>query len=128
MKPFLYFTITLAIVITSSLQTLFIWLSDIMGVSSIPIDWRVYARLITVGFTSVLLMGSIVEVIYYLQKYWEAVQESEAIKKAGLQSQFDSLKNQVNPHFLFNSLNTLASLIDGDGQQAGKFVEEMASV
>ncbi len=115
-------------VITSSLQTLLIWLSDIIGVSSIPIDWRVYARFITVGFTSVLLMGSIFEVIYYLQKYREAVQESEAIKKAGLQSQFDSLRNQVNPHFLFNSLNSLSALITEDRQKAGLFLDELSSV
>ncbi|WP_460916019.1 sensor histidine kinase [Spirosoma areae] len=115
-------------VITASLQSLLIWLSDRLQVASIPIDWTVYARLITIGFTSVLLMGSIFEVIYYLHKYREAVQESEAIKKAGLQRQFDSLKNQVNPHFLFNSLNSLSALIAEDRQKAGLFLDELSSV
>ena len=121
-------TFTGYFVITSSLQTLIIWLSDMMGVSSIPIDWTVYARLIAIGFTSVLIVGSIFEVIYYLQKYGEAVQESEAIKKAGLQSQFDRLKNQVNPHFLFNALNSLSALITEDRRKAGLFLDELSSV
>jgi hypothetical protein len=35
-----------------------------------------------------------------------------------LQSQLDSLKTQINPHFLFNNLNSLSSLITSDAQQA----------
>jgi sensor histidine kinase YesM len=121
-------TFTGYFVITASLQALIIWLSDMLGVSSIPVDWTVYATLITIGFTSVLLVGTIFEVIYYLHKYREAVQESEAIKKVGLQSQYDSLKNQVNPHFLFNALNSLSALISEDRRQAGLFLNELASV
>jgi LytS/YehU family sensor histidine kinase len=45
-----------------------------------------------------------------------------------LQNQFDALKGQVNPHFLFNSLNTLSSLIGADQQQAEDFVEDLARI
>ena len=38
------------------------------------------------------------------------------------------LKSQVNPHFLFNSLNTLASLINEDPEQAEDFVQQMSKV
>lgn len=115
-------------VITSSLQALIIWLSDITSLNSIPVTGAVYLKLIAVGFFSVLLMGAVFEFLYYIQKYREAIQESEAVKKAGLQSQYDSLKNQVNPHFLFNALNSLSALISEDRERAGLFLDELSSV
>jgi hypothetical protein len=42
--------------------------------------------------------------------------------------QLRALQGQVNPHFLFNSLNTLSSLIDESPRQAGEFVDELSSV
>ncbi|WP_229365714.1 sensor histidine kinase [Fibrisoma montanum] len=42
--------------------------------------------------------------------------------------QLRALQGQVNPHFLFNSLNTLSSLIDDSPRQAGEFVDELSSV
>ena len=42
--------------------------------------------------------------------------------------QLRSLQSQVNPHFLFNSLNTLSALIDESPRQAGEFVDELSSV
>lgn len=40
----------------------------------------------------------------------------------------DSLKARINPHFLFNSLSTLSSLVAEDPKQAERFIEELASV
>ena len=55
-------------------------------------------------------------------------QEIDMLSKAQLQTQLDVLRHQVNPHFLFNSLNSLISLIDEDPRQAGMFAEELSSV
>lgn len=54
--------------------------------------------------------------------------ESRQLKEDNLRSQFDALKNQVNPHFLFNSLNVLISLIRLDPALAEKFTEQLAKV
>ncbi|MBB6371306.1 2TM domain-containing protein [Chryseobacterium shigense] len=43
-------------------------------------------------------------------------------------AQFESLKNQLDPHFLFNSLNVLSSLIDENPQQAQKFTASMSKI
>ena len=45
-----------------------------------------------------------------------------------MQSQLEGLKDQVNPHFLFNSLNSLSSLISEDPEKAEKFLDEMSKV
>lgn len=42
------------------------------------------------------------------------------------QGQFEALKNQLNPHFLFNSLSVLSSLVYVDGNRAEKFVEDLS--
>jgi LytS/YehU family sensor histidine kinase len=50
------------------------------------------------------------------------------LQKENLQSQFDVLKQQVNPHFLFNSLNVLTSLIKLEPDLAEKFSEHLSKV
>lgn len=50
------------------------------------------------------------------------------LQKENLQSQYDVLKQQVNPHFLFNSLNVLTSLIKLEPDLAEKFSEELSKV
>lgn len=50
------------------------------------------------------------------------------LQKENLQSQFEVLRQQVNPHFLFNSLNVLTSLIRLDPELAEKFTEHLSKV
>ena len=60
---------------------------------------------------------------------WNAnLKETEELRKAYKQSQLMGLKSQVTPHFLFNSLNTLSSLISEDEVGAEKFLNEMSKV
>lgn len=61
--------------------------------------------------------------------HWQRTrQEVDTLSKAQLQAQFEALQQQVNPHFLFNSLNSLISLIDEDPRQAREFAEELSTV
>ncbi|WP_315816993.1 sensor histidine kinase [Paraflavitalea speifideaquila] len=54
--------------------------------------------------------------------------ENELLKRENLNAEHEALKQQVNPHFLFNSLTTLKSLTKHDPQQAVNFIGELASV
>lgn len=76
---------------------------------------------------SVLIVG-VQEAVYYFARLIKAEKEAEALKKENLQTQLDSLKQQVSPHFLFNSLNTLSFLIGDDAKQAEKFLDELSKV
>jgi two-component system, LytTR family, sensor kinase len=58
----------------------------------------------------------------------EVEMENEILKRENLNAQHETLKQQVNPHFLFNSLNTLRSLIKLDSNQAEDFASELSSV
>jgi len=65
----------------------------------------------------------------YTYRQWKvSLEEKEKLQKENLQTEFESLKNQVNPHFLFNSLNSLSTLIDEDPPKAEKFLDEMSKV
>ncbi|MGB8195066.1 MAG: histidine kinase [Chitinophagaceae bacterium] len=60
---------------------------------------------------------------------WKSsMHETEQLKKSYRQSQLQALKSQVNPHFLFNSLNSLSCLINEEGDDAEKFLDEMSKV
>lgn len=60
---------------------------------------------------------------------WKAnFAESGLLRHSYHQSQLQGLKSQVNPHFLFNSLNSLSSLISEDEDQAEQFLNEMSKV
>ncbi|MGJ8734669.1 MAG: 2TM domain-containing protein [Cellulophaga sp.] len=66
---------------------------------------------------------------YYFYKYIQDSKIKEQKIIAGTASaKFDALKNQLDPHFLFNSLNVLTSLIEEDPFQAQKFTTSLSKV
>ncbi len=68
------------------------------------------------------------ETQYSNARLQRAEREKTALEKAALQSQLEALKQQINPHFLFNSLNILDALIEEEPAQARTFLDELASV
>ena len=97
-------------------------------------------RMIITGFSDIdAVIGAINQggVNRYITKPWDEREMRVTIENArqlfGLQeenivSQFESLKAQVNPHFLFNSLNVLSSLIYVDPKKASRFVRQLSKV
>ncbi len=85
---------------------------------------------------TLVLLGLLFDVLFciahgyfYALSMWNQQKiEIEKLKKDTLQHQFDALKGQLNPHFLFNSLNSLSSLISEDTEQAERFVDDLAKV
>lgn len=79
-----------------------------------------------------LLITIVVSVIFhaiYFYKHWQESKVTEQKIIAGTASaKFDALKNQLDPHFLFNSLNVLTSLIDEDPRQAQRFTTSLSKV
>lgn len=65
---------------------------------------------------------------FFFKKWKESIIQAEKFKRENAEAQFAALKNQVNPHFLFNSLNTLSSLISTDQEKAVEFVNIFSKV
>ncbi|QMU28569.1 sensor histidine kinase [Adhaeribacter radiodurans] len=93
-------------------------------------EMNVYNFLYSIGMTLFFcqLIAAVYECIYYLLEWKKSVTVAEDLEKRNLQSQLDSLKNQVSPHFLFNSLNTLSGLIEEDPKRALRFVDELSQI
>jgi hypothetical protein len=68
------------------------------------------------------------EVLYFYYLLLRSEKEKEQLQKATIESRLHSLQIQVNPHFLFNSLNTLAALTVKDPYKAEAFTIEMSAV
>lgn len=92
------------------------------------INWNNYGPAIALGFFCNVLATSLNEGAGFFEKWQQVMDEAENLKKENLQSQLEGLKGQVKPHFLFNSLNALSSLISEDPQKAEKFLDEMSKV
>jgi two-component sensor histidine kinase len=75
-----------------------------------------------------LTMVAIYESFYFSNELRKSVEEKEMLKRESLKAQIDALKTQVNPHFLFNNLNTLSAIIPEHPEQAVDFVQQLSKV
>jgi LytS/YehU family sensor histidine kinase len=66
------------------------------------------------------------ELIYYFRSEQKAIADSEKAKREALLFQHETLRAQINPHFLFNSLNVLSSLIYLNPENANKFTKALS--
>ncbi|MBS1564722.1 MAG: histidine kinase, partial [Bacteroidetes bacterium] len=110
-----------SVLIVQSIYSLF----HIQGYSFDPGDtWR--------GCLLALCVNIVFETLYdadfAVSRYKEAEEEKEMLRQLSFSGEFDSLKNQVNPHFLFNCFNTLSSLIREDKETADLFLNELSKV
>lgn len=76
----------------------------------------------------IALVVAIYEGVYFYQQLKKSIQEKEELQRENIKSQLEGLKSKVNPHFLFNSLNTLSYLIPEDAEKSVKFVQKLSKV
>jgi ligand-binding sensor domain-containing protein len=75
----------------------------------------------------ILSIAAVTSFLAWLVKQREReAKKMQQLQTEKLQSQYETLKNQVNPHFLFNSFNTLLNIIDEDPKKASAYVEHLS--
>lgn len=77
-------------------------------------------------FTFVVLL--IVNFIYLYKWYQENKLKEQKVIAGNASAKFESLKNQIDPHFLFNSLNVLSSLIEENPDNAQRFTTSLSKI
>jgi hypothetical protein len=88
-----------------------------------------YLYNIAVGIFCVIPIAAIYEGLYLYRQWRDTYYEAEELKKMTLQTQLESLREQVKPHFLFNSLNTLQGLVmEDEKEQAVSFIINLSQV
>ncbi|MCK5134573.1 MAG: sensor histidine kinase [Bacteroidales bacterium] len=72
-----------------------------------------------------LVIGNSID---FFKNWRDAAIQQEELKRAHLALQYQTLKDQVRPHFLFNSLSSLVTLINTDSEKATRFVHKLSDV
>jgi hypothetical protein len=75
-----------------------------------------------------IMIIAVYESIYFMNELKKSVEEKETLKRENLKAQLNALRTQVNPHFLFNNLNTLTAIIPDTPGRAIEFVQQMSKV
>ncbi len=104
-----------------------IWLKMIEGLSFRDVMGFVLPSLKVVY---IFMFGSLIlgNAVLFFKNWKESAIQQEELKRAHLALQYQSLKDQVRPHFLFNSLSSLATLINTDSEKATQFVHKLSDV
>lgn len=74
------------------------------------------------------IMVLLIEIFFYNQRQVEAEKKLAVTEKEKMHYQYETLKAQINPHFLFNSLNVLSSLAYQDAEKTNLFAKKMSGV
>jgi LytS/YehU family sensor histidine kinase len=81
------------------------------------------------GFLISMLIGvSIGSLVFFFMEWNNSLKREQKLREEKLIFQYETLKNQVNPHFLFNSLNTLSSLVAKDAGLSEQFILKLSSI
>lgn len=103
------------------LKTIFQQKQSYLEFLNLTLPWR---------FVYGIMMYALIVVIYYLiiyyRDYHEKVMQEAELKQAFKESELNLLKSQINPHFLFNSLNSINALIIADTEKAGEMIVELS--
>ncbi len=87
-----------------------------------------YNQFIIVSLIITFLISFFLHGREFLLRWREAAVEAERYQKENMMAQYKSLKSQVDPHFLFNSLNVLTNLVYEDADKSARFIKQLSEV
>lgn len=111
-------------VIIISIITLFV---NLIGPYEDPLGKVLLYNSLIFAVVNVLLMA-ILEAWMFSLESKKARQEAESLHEELSQIRFEVLKSQINPHFMFNSLNVLSGLVSTDAKKAEQFIDQFSMV
>lgn len=125
-----FFTTNLAALFINIPMTIFINNRVIVKYFDLPSDGLLYSVFYNALYMTAINTLFVVsyEVIYLYGERKKIQLEWERAEKENILSQFETLKNQVNPHFLFNSMNSLSALISNNPKKAVQFTKEFSGI
>ena len=92
------------------------------------LNWRNWLLTIRLSLIPTVVVLSLYEATYFFGQWQANRRRADQLAQTATQAQLDALTRQLDPHFLFNSLNTLSALIDPANDSAQRYVEGLADV
>jgi len=89
---------------------------------------RLFMTIGMIQFFLVIIITAAHYVLNFLKSLRKSVKEQEALKREALRHNYEALKNQLSPHFLFNSLSALSALVDIDKEKSKVFIQQLSEV
>lgn len=126
----IFLEVILVLSYTSLAQLIILWTMEGSPLFYIEGDLSLQDYLGSVFFsnTITIIVVALLEGIYFFREWREPIVAAERLQKENAQSQIANLRAQLDPHFMFNSLNVLVGLIRQDAKKAESFVEDFARV
>jgi sensor histidine kinase YesM len=91
-------------------------------------NWVLLSVILLEGLLKGIMVMSFSFSLHFFKRWRLENEENERLKRNELELQNRALKSQLNPHFLFNNLNTLSGLIRQDPEIANEFLKEMSDM
>jgi sensor histidine kinase YesM len=92
------------------------------------VDWNVVYLSTLIILICVLFIVHVYETVFLVKEAESEKIKKEQLERAKAEAELEALKNQIDPHFIFNSLNTLSHLIENNTEKAKQFNESLADV
>lgn len=92
------------------------------------VNWEVVTTSTLVIMICVLFITHVYETVFLVKDTESEMVRAEQLERAKAVAELQTLKNQIDPHFMFNSLNTISYLIDESPDKAKAFNEHLADV
>ncbi|MGB5203197.1 2TM domain-containing protein [Eudoraea sp.] len=110
-----------------------LWIRIVIRMGFEGADWEEFlsgerAIYYFIALIITLVITILFHAIYFYRSLQDRKVKEQKIIAGTASAKFDALKNQLDPHFLFNSLNVLTSLIEEDPDQAQKFTTSLSKV
>jgi len=96
--------------------------------NSLPPDWGAIRMATLISVICVVFITHVYETVYLIRQRESDMVTFEKLERAKVQAELEALKNQLDPHFMFNSLNALSWLIENDPARAVAFNDNLADV
>jgi len=93
-----------------------------------PVNWRVITESTLIILSAVIFITHIYETVFLVKETESEMIKNEQLERAKAEAELEALKNQIDPHFIFNSLNTLSHLIEEKPVRAKLFNDNLADV
>lgn len=114
-------------ILSNLLGQIFVFLHNTFDIPAIDAMVHHYLHPLR-DFIVACLVTSSCCIIYLIRRQQQVLIENEQLQAENIRNQYEVLKNQLNPHMLFNSLNTLRSLVRENQNKAQDYIQELSRV
>jgi sensor histidine kinase YesM len=93
-----------------------------------PANWNIITTSALIILVAVIFITHVYETVFLVKQTESEMMRREQLERAKAEAELEALKNQIDPHFIFNSLNTLSHLIEINPGKAKQFNDNLADV